>query len=647
VIQFEAISVRDFGVIEQADVELRNQGLVLIRGVNHDTDAADSNGSGKSTIFKALSWGLYGEVVRDGRVTDDIIRVGAKEAWVRVTFENDDHKYRVERKRKSGSTMLEFFVDDVRSVGRTTVDTEGQIHRVLGLDWQAFRNTVMYGQGDIKRFADSNVTDSERKAILKRILRLEVLDQALKVTRERLKLLRDDATTAAMEIRAAEAALAAQRQAAERVKAASERWEREQADYLSNLEEEIAGLQGQVDAMDGATERHERLVALEARYQDTLESERDEVRKTRDELTELRDKAFKIVTAKHNELSIVRGRFNQKRDEARRLQSEVEKFVEMGVCPVCKTKVADSQGTAKHREELSEAWSRALKEADTLAKDAKAAEDVYERASGAESSLKGRQQELKKREEELDEVSTKLKKVRAKLRESEQQMAELGKVSAKLGERSKRLTEARAETNPHSLADDAKDLEEAERALGRKQKVAETIADKVAPLKFWEEAWGNKGLPSIVMDNAVPLVAAAANRYLGILADGDITADISTETPLKGGGAKEELFIGLTIEGLKNVTPSGAQERKVSIAVDLALMDLVADREGAQIDMLLLDEVLDGLDNEGKSRVVDLLRHLRTVRSSVFVISHDDAIAEHFERSVTVVKRGRKAKVEA
>jgi len=59
-----------------------------------------------------------------------------------------------------------------------------------------------------------------------------------------------------------------------------------------------------------------------------------------------------------------------------------------------------------------------------------------------------------------------------------------------------------------------------------------------------------------------------------------------------------------------------------------------------------MDEVLDGLDAAGKSRVMDLLRKLRETKSSIYVVSHDSGLAELFESQITIVKEGGVARVE-
>jgi ABC-type dipeptide/oligopeptide/nickel transport system ATPase component len=171
-------------------------------------------------------------------------------------------------------------------------------------------------------------------------------------------------------------------------------------------------------------------------------------------------------------------------------------------------------------------------------------------------------------------------------------------------------------------------------------------AGDLAHMEFWQRGFGNQGLPSFVLDSVMPYITERANHYLETLADGDIKMNFSTQRELKRakGEMRDEISITWEIEGLEDsYPPSGGQLKKMEIATDLALMDLVATREGGSVDLLMMDEVLDGLDPEGRQRVLHLLHELRAKRGSIFVISHDAEVAEIFEKSIIVVKDGGKS----
>src|SRR4030042_5417266 len=71
------------------------RGLVLVIGKNTDESKMDSNGSGKSSIFDALDWALWGEIPRkdhiDSMVNDKAIL--NKEPDRKSTRLNSSHGY--------------------------------------------------------------------------------------------------------------------------------------------------------------------------------------------------------------------------------------------------------------------------------------------------------------------------------------------------------------------------------------------------------------------------------------------------------------------------------------------------------------------------------------------------------------------------
>ncbi|GAI86651.1 unnamed protein product [marine sediment metagenome] len=63
-IDFTYLFLTNFMSFKKASLPLADQGLVLIEGSNLDSDASDSNGSGKSALTEALTWCLWGKTVR-------------------------------------------------------------------------------------------------------------------------------------------------------------------------------------------------------------------------------------------------------------------------------------------------------------------------------------------------------------------------------------------------------------------------------------------------------------------------------------------------------------------------------------------------------------------------------------------------------
>lgn len=162
-----------------------------------------ANGAGKSSIFDAITWALFGEARR----TDDTIihsHPGVNAAEVALIFEYENNLYRVLRTRpKNTSARLEFQVAQAETVPepldkeslaqihwrslteRTLRDTQAQIRKILRLDYDTFINASFFLQGKADQFTTQ--TPGKRKEILSSILGLEIWEEYRQRAIERRK----------------------------------------------------------------------------------------------------------------------------------------------------------------------------------------------------------------------------------------------------------------------------------------------------------------------------------------------------------------------------------------------------------------------------------------------------------------------------
>lgn len=588
-IVFDRLLLKDFGPFAEAELPLAKQGLVLIVGDNRDTTSAASNGSGKSHLFKALCWVLWGDTV-EGDKTDEVIRKGAKEAEVCVEFHDTTHVYRLMRSRGRAGGNLHLERDGGLISGAVMKETQAEVVKILGMDFQTFVNTVLYGQGDVHHFADPSTKDPDRKAVLKRILRLEMLDGALKYVKER----RDAADKTAASHRARIPVLQAKLDGLD--SAASEARAKE-------LEARKVELKKKLARRPKLAEMRSKVEALLAEYEVKKKAiaALEETRRKADS-----NRAFHRISKVGHQQNVDR--------ETKRLALFAD-----GKCPTCGTP-ADGDHVAAEVDRIRAAISAAEWERDAAAQEesdaAHSAEEIQKTITFDKGDI-------------ADEMEW-----RGKLRTVDAELAALDRDAASV-----KALDA-------DLAKEAATQEEAAKArAGIEAKILESEKaaaeeDEVsAHANFWVKGFGNQGLPSYIMDSAVPSLTEWSNKYLAILSDGDMAVSFDTEMKIKSGEVRDKFAVvatGVDING----RPSRGQQKKINIATDVGLMSLVAERERAGIDLLCLDEILDGLDAEGRSRIVDLLMELRKTRSSIFVVSHDPGLATVFEKVVTVVKEG-------
>jgi len=159
---FQKIGMKNFcNHIDPVEITMVNGQLVLVTG---------PNGSGKTSMFQALPYALYGQCEK-GRGEDVLNDKTRKNCHVWVEFLIGDDTYRVDRYVKYtrlGNTVTLKKNDVVTHKGHKEVVPE--IENLL-VPYKLFTNTLLFGQ-KVKTFF-TDLTDSEQKEIFRRILKLD------------------------------------------------------------------------------------------------------------------------------------------------------------------------------------------------------------------------------------------------------------------------------------------------------------------------------------------------------------------------------------------------------------------------------------------------------------------------------------------
>ena len=170
---------------------LGTEGLFLICG---DT------GAGKTTIFDAVTFALYGEASGSTRTADSLrsnFADPAEKTFAELTFSHLGGTYKVRRnprymrpKRGGGTTMenadAELTFPDGRVISGATAVTK-EIETLMGIDCRQFRQTAMIAQGEFLRLLLSG--SAERAEIFRRVFDTGVyrrVQDALKAEAQRL-----------------------------------------------------------------------------------------------------------------------------------------------------------------------------------------------------------------------------------------------------------------------------------------------------------------------------------------------------------------------------------------------------------------------------------------------------------------------------
>ena len=185
------------GNVTQA-VTLNKEELTLVLGNNIDLGGDGArNGTGKTTIINALSYGLYGKALTNIKQNNLINKTNSKGMMVTVDFTYNGNEYRIERGR---SPNVFHFLRDGMELGDNSVENAGQgemrmtqveVESIIGVSHSMFKHIIALNTytepflalraGDQRELIEEllGITELSRKA--------EVLKEISKNTKEQIK----------------------------------------------------------------------------------------------------------------------------------------------------------------------------------------------------------------------------------------------------------------------------------------------------------------------------------------------------------------------------------------------------------------------------------------------------------------------------
>lgn len=138
------------------------------------------------------------------------------------------------------------------------------------------------------------------------------------------------------------------------------------------------------------------------------------------------------------------------------------------------------------------------------------------------------------------------------------------------------------------------------------------------------------GLIVYILEDAVSYINDRLSIYTDILIDKSYKFELS-----KG-------KLGLVDEsGASYQSLSNGEKRRLDIAIQFSLHDYVYSYCGLQLNYLFVDEVLDGLDQQGVDNIFEVLRLKMEYckLKGIVCITHNSNLKDKFDKYITVVKK--------
>lgn len=179
VLQFNHIQLSGFLSIEDAEMDLDNDGFVLINGVNHTAEGTSSNGAGKSSLFDGIVWILTGATIRG--TTDVVNSYSSNGAYGKLEFSVNGHDYIIIRSKNHYElgTSLSINIDGEDKSGDGLRKTESLLKDYLPMiTSELLGSVIVLGQGLPQKF--SSLSPKGRKDLLESLSKSSDFIETLK-----------------------------------------------------------------------------------------------------------------------------------------------------------------------------------------------------------------------------------------------------------------------------------------------------------------------------------------------------------------------------------------------------------------------------------------------------------------------------------
>jgi len=641
-------------------------GLKFLGGENLLEPRLGANGAGKTSVWEAVVWCLYGKSIRGAR-TSNVIAWGQKEVAVSVQIEINGAIHCITRTGPPERIEISTLNSDHC--------TQAQVDELIGLSRERFLHAVIFGQGR-SLFPDLSV--SERGELFDEVLNLDVWTRCSDAASLRTRHLSDTLSSLSGELRYVSGQLSAiPPDAYFREKIAL--WDTNQEtriidlqvamrDWWEALHKEIADIEAQAEQWEEATRIQEEeikksITQWESDAGEKLELLGADIEAREAQVLEVR-KLFPTpqnedaLNAVEKQIQAVGAKYQHARDNYARNQAELANLIKQreqlksgGVCPTCKqvipmddrpgrlaklvTQIDNLEKDSSTLNQVSVASAELLAQLRDQQAQLMVAKTTYNstlrnleaEVRMLEESITSREREAAKIVRDLEEGNHPYKTQLAQVQHAENpHTASLERAKARTCPFIAQLQAAQQEKNPH-LAEQVK-AQEQRAALDLSKSVLEKniqiARGELAAVDFWKTGFKRIRLYFVnQILEALQIEIASAVNSLGL---SGWVVKLATESETKSGTVK--LGIQIRIQSAQGdegewETWSGGESQRLRLAMGMGLAALIQRAAGVWFDLEVWDEPSAWLSELGIEDLLEALRYrANSHHKQIWLVDH-------------------------
>ena len=609
-VEFNQVILHNFLSFGDATLNINNDGFIRVSGINENPDdMAASNGSGKSSLWEAIVWALTGETIRGTKQVGNIY--GTDGTYVRINFSVDNTQYEILRAKdsKEYKTNLLIYVDGADKSGKGIRESEKLLQQLLpDITASLLGSVIILGQGLPQKFTSNS--PSGRKEVLEQLSKSDFMIQDLK---DRVAKRKTELSTNLRKHQDDNVAAIAMKQ---------------------HLEDSIDKTTKNVESMDRTL--------LEQKHS-SLEQEYNELSKI---VTDLESKLESNTSSQQNKnMDLVKLESNKKSEEAE-LQTEYTKtsaelkikLTEIktpmdakqheinhrknikDVCPTCGQKLI---GVVKlDTTELEAEVGELKQELEVVQKQIKEQADIYQ--SNMKNIADKYSPLLTQLRNEVSQLTTICSETKLQLRSTQSNMEQVEK---QLNQTTNDLQQFDAIKNSllEMIEDNKHAVEELTSKILYNNCEIEKLQQHLDVQNKFDTAL-KRDFRGYLLMSVIEYIEHRAKNYCKTIFDTD-----------KIGFELDGNNIDITYCNKPYENLSGGEKQKVDLIVQFSIRDMLCSHLGFTSNILVLDEVFDGLDAIGCQKVLDVISAITDIKN-IFIVTHRKDLSIPTDKEIVVVK---------
>ena len=609
-IEFRGIEIHNFMSFGHAQLAIQDDGFIKVTGINENPDdLATSNGSGKSSLWESIVWALTGETIRGTKQVSNIY--GDDGTYVIVEFLVDNTHYEITRSKdhKILKTTLKIVIDGNDVSGKGIRDSEKLLAQYLpDITASLLGSVIILGQGLPQKF--TNNTPSGRKEVLEKLSKSDFMIEDLKA---RVASRKQEISS---ELRNYQDACL---QVDSKIRLLNQQITDNQA-RLSTMDETALKItvtelsEKKSDLSDKLTISQDELSTIKTSIQALLEDGHQRLTKYNEDVQSINHKHQESIEQARDEMVKLQTEHQNATRELTRIQNIKD------ICPTCGQKISGvhKPDTTQLEQTISDLK---LKLAECT--------NVYN------DRVQLRTDELNALKKEydlfyIDHRNTLMREEDLK-REKTTQIASLTQnlnmISNQLDAETRKLDQfvLTVKNLEESIATASATIETLNQELlynNTNKDLQQTRLDVIS--KF--DTALKRDFRGYLLTAVIDYIQVRAKAYAQKIFETDKIAF------MLDGNNIEISYLNKSYENL-----SGGEKQKIDLIIQFSIRDMLCNHLGFTSNILVLDEVFDGLDMIGCQRVLDVISAISDIKN-IFIVTHRKDLSIPSDKEIIVVK---------